>query len=294
MSEFTDITCFQSMTNVAENYDAFIIDVWGVLHDGVSLYSGVVETLENLTKMSKSFIMLTNAPRRSIEVATAMVDMGLPRKFCNQIFSSGEVTYLDLKLRKNNFYKTLGNQFLHVGPKRDRSLFAGLEWVEVHDVENCDLIINTGPWSDNETVSQYEALLHKGAEKGVPMICANPDLEVIRGGKKIICAGSLAAKYEEFGGNVRWFGKPREEIYQYCFDALEGFEKDKIAAIGDSLRTDISGARCAGIDPILVCNGIHREALCDDYGTVKHLHAVKKLCSEWGVTPRGLLPDFRW
>ena len=282
---------FDGFADVADRYDAFILDVWGVLHDGVTLYPGVVDTLEHLTAAGKPFVMLTNAPRRSAAVADAMIEMGMPAGFCRRILSSGEATYLSLKERSDPFYARIGNRFLHTGPDRDRGLFEGLDWEETDRIEDCDLIVNTGPWEDGETVSDYEGLLQKGAELGLSMICANPDLEVVRGGRKIICAGALALRYEELGGGVRWFGKPKTEIYTYCFRVLAGIDKTRIAAVGDSFRTDLAGAKNAGVDPVLVAAGIHAAELG---GPPPDPASLNRLASDWSVRPVASVPAFVW
>ena len=286
-----DCEHFLGMATIADRYDAFILDVWGVLHDGVTLYPGVVDTLDRLTDASKPFVMLTNAPRRSKAVAEAMVEMGMPQNFCSHIVSSGEATYNDLDERSNPFYKNIGNRFFHTGPQRDRGLFEDLDWEETTTLEDCDLIVNTGPWRDGETISDYEDILRIGAQKEIPMICANPDLEVMRGGRKIICAGALAVRFTELGGSVRWLGKPKIEIYDYCFKLLEGVCKERIAAIGDSFRTDLVGARNAGIDPILVCGGIH-SAEFSRFSSKSA--AIEKLALEWKVMPVASMDTFTW
>ena len=260
-SETAEIPHFEGMAAIAGRYDAFILDVWGVLHDGVKLYPGAVDTLEHLTAAGKPFVMLTNAPRRSAAVAESMIAMGMPGSFCRHILSSGEATFLDLKERSAPFYARIGNRCIHIGPERDRNLFDGLDWDRTDRLEDADLIVNTGPWIDGETVADYEEKLAMGAELGLPMICANPDLEVVRDGRKLVCAGALALRYEELGGIVRWFGKPKAEIYEYCFRVLSGFDKKRIAAVGDSFRTDLAGAQNAGVDPILVAGGIHGDEL---------------------------------
>ena len=286
-----DCEHFLGMAAIADRYDAFILDVWGVLHDGVTLYPGVVDTLDRLTDASKPFVMLTNAPRRSKAVAEAMVEMGMPQNFCSHILSSGEATYNDLDERSNPFYKNIGNRFFHTGPQRDRGLFEDLDWEETTTLEDCDLIVNTGPWRDGETISDYEDILRIGVQKEIPMICANPDLEVVRGGRKIICAGALAVRFTELGGSVRWLGKPKVEIYDYCFKLLDSISKERIAAVGDSFRTDLAGARNAGIDPILVCGGVHSEEFC---GFSPTLSVIEKLASEWNVSPVASLDTFTW
>ena len=291
MTENSEIPLYDGMAAAADRYDAFILDVWGVLHDGVTLYPGVVDTLERLTAAGKPFVMLTNAPRRSSAVAEAMISMGMPEKYCQKILSSGEATFLDLRERSDPFYASVGNRFLHIGPERDRNLFDGLDWDEAPQVGDCDLVVNTGPWEDGETVADYEDLLQQGAEMALPMICANPDLVVIRGGREIICAGSLALRYEEIGGSVRWLGKPKAEIYEYCFRELADFDKPRIAAVGDSFRTDLAGAANAGVAPIFVAAGIHAGELG---GWPPDRLALDGLAAKWRARPAAAIPAFVW
>ncbi len=279
------------MAAFAGDYDGFVLDVWGVLHDGVKLYPGVVDTLDRLADAGKRFVMLTNAPRRSAAVAEAMIGMGMPEKHCKRILSSGEATFLSMKEREGAFYDGIGNTCIHIGPDRDRNLFEGLGWDETDRLEEADLILNTGPWEDGETVGDYEDKLQDGASRGIPMICANPDLEVIRDGRQIICAGALALRYEELGGTVRWFGKPRAEIYDYCFRELAGIDTARIAAVGDSFRTDLAGAKNAGLDPIFVVDGIHGRELG---GAPPDPARLDALCEKWDVRPVAAIPSFVW
>ena len=288
--ETAAIPHFDGMAAIAERYDAFILDVWGVLHDGVTLYPGAVDTLEQLTAAEKPFVMLTNAPRRSAAVAESMIAMGMPAAFCRHILSSGEVTFLDLKERSDPFYARVGNRCIHIGPARDRNLFDGLDWDQTDRLEDADLIVNTGPWEDGETVADYEDKLALGVQMGLPMICANPDLEVVRDGRKLVCAGALALRYEALGGTVRWFGKPKAEIYEYCFRVLSGFDRTRIAAVGDSFRTDLAGAQNAGVDPILVVGGIHGDAL----GNPPAADVVASLAAQWKALPAASIPSFVW
>ena len=276
---------------IAGLYDAFVLDVWGVIHDGTTLYPGVVDTLDRLTGAGKPFVMLTNAPRRSAAVAAAMIDMGMPEAHCGRILSSGEATFLDMKERRDPFYAGLGNNCFHIGPARDRNLLDGLGWDEAEAMADADLILNTGPWEDGETVADYEDRLAEGAARDLPMVCANPDLEVIRGGRRLVCAGALAVRYEELGGAVRWFGKPKAEIYDYCFRTLAGIERSRIAAVGDSFRTDLAGAHNAGIAPVLVVGGIHGDELG---GSPPDPGRLAELADRWGVWPAASVPTFRW
>ena len=284
---------YSGVAGIADLYDGFVLDVWGVLHDGVTLFPGVVEALDRLRDAGKRVVMLTNAPRRSAAVAGTMMAMGMPEAHCARLLSSGEAAFADLDERRGSFYDGLGNRFIHIGPDRDRGLFDRLDWEETGSLEGVDLIVNTGPWEDGETVADYESLLADGASSRVPMICANPDLEVVRGGRRIACAGALAQRYEELGGKVRYLGKPAAEIYEYCFRSLGGLDRSRIAAIGDSFRTDLVGARNAGIDPVLAVGGIHAAELAgpDDAPDPERLAS---LAEEWGVLPTASIPAFRW
>ncbi len=281
------------LSALADRYDGFILDVWGVLHDGVSLCPGAVESLDRLAAAGKAFVMLTNAPRRSATVVEAMVAMGMPPRHCRNILSSGEAAFVDLSERRAPFYAKAGDSFVHIGPDRDRGLLEGIGWTETGEPDEAGLIVNTGPWEDGATVPDHEDLLSRAAARGTPMLCANPDLEVVRGGRRIICAGALAERYERLGGTVRYLGKPRAEIYDYCFRALPGIDRSRIAAVGDSFRTDLVGARNVGVDPVLVTGGIHgRELLAG--GNRPDGRRLEELAAEWNVRPVATLPSAAW
>ncbi len=281
------------MSALVADYDGFILDLWGVMHDGSTLYPGVVDCLQHLDKAAKKFVMLTNAPRRAHAIATSMQGMGMPAKFCKSIMSSGEATYLNLRDRDGPFLAETGRRCLHIGPARDENLFEGLDLERVTDVAAAQFIVNTGPWEDGARVSDYEDILQSGAMKGLPMICANPDLEVIRRGSRVICAGTLAARYEELGGAVRYFGKPRPAIYDSCFELLGISNRRRILAVGDALRTDIVGAKAVEVDAVLVAGGLHGEAFAATGGGLDGSR-IAQACRQAGLAPIAALPGFVW
>ncbi len=292
----TAIPILDGMSALAADYDGFIVDLWGVIHDGTTLYPGVVDCLRRLDKAAKTFVMLTNAPRRAHAIATGMEAMGMPAEFCKSIMSSGEATYLSLRDRNDPFLAATGRRCLHIGPARDETLFEGLDIERVADVAAAQFIVNTGPWVDGARVSDFEDILAAGAAKGLPMICANPDLEVIRGGRRIICAGALAARYEDLGGRVRYFGKPRPAIYDSCFEMLGIKDRRRILAVGDALRTDIAGAKAVAVDAVLVAGGLHGEAFAGAGGGGSALDAgrIAKACGLAGLAPVAALAGFVW
>jgi HAD superfamily hydrolase (TIGR01459 family) len=270
---------------LAENYDGFIIDLWGVVHDGLKTYPGVVDCLNALHDAGKPVVFLSNAPRRAASIGRALAHMGVAEGLYTGIMSSGEAVHLALRDRDEPEFAALGKRFYHLGPERDRDVFDTLDLAQVSRVEDAAFLLNTGP-DDHlgpDDPSIYAPTLHAALNAGIPMICANPDLEVIRDGKRIICAGLLAQYFAEHGGQLIQRGKPDPAIYAPTLRLL-GTEKSRTLAVGDSLRTDMAGAKAAGIDACWVLSGI--DALNPD--------AAPDAARAAGISPVAILPAFRW
>ncbi len=269
---------------LAQNYDGFIVDIWGVVHDGVRPYPGVLDCLGRLRDAGKPVALLTNAPRRAATVAKTLRHMGVTPDLYTGIMSSGEAVYLGLRDKTDEF-AGLGQRFYHIGPDRDRDLFEGLGYQQVDDPAGADFLLNSGPddWLGIEEAGVYEPVLRAGLAAGAVMVCANPDLVVMRGDKRILCAGYLAEQYASWGGQVIMRGKPDPGIYKPTF-ALLGVPKAKVLAVGDSLRTDMAGAKAAGVDACWVLSGIH--ALKADEAPAEAAAA--------GVLPVAILAGFGW
>jgi len=279
---------------LVEGYGGIILDLWGVIHDGRTPYPGAAETLARLREAGKKVVMLSNAPRRAAAVIEAMAEMGIARALYTDVLSSGELAWRALAARDDPWVAGLGRRCLHVGPERDAGLFDGLDLERIDAPEEGAFLLNTGPWRDEETLADFEELLRRAAACAMPMICANPDREVIRGGRRIICAGALAERYRELGGAVRSYGKPHAAAYRACLDLMGIAEIGRILAIGDSLETDIKGAAAAGIDAALVTSGIHAEELGLAYGEAPAPQAITTACRRLGLHPVAAVPAFRW
>tara|TARA_B100001123_G_C15205839_1_gene985199 strand:+ start:194 stop:1012 length:819 start_codon:yes stop_codon:yes gene_type:complete len=235
----------RGLSEVQSRYDAFFIDLWGVIHNGIELYPDAIKVLENLNKLKKRFVLISNAPRPSKSVERYLINLKMNEKFLKNIFTSGEAALQTLK------NKNYGEKFFHIGPKRDRDLIAGLEENET-GLEKCDFILCTGLFEDKEnSLNYYENLLKKYTK--LKMLCTNPDLIVHRGSKEEYCAGTIAAIFEKIGGNVIYFGKPYPEIYNFCMK-----KKESILAIGDNIKTDIKGANKMKFDSLFITGGIHK------------------------------------
>jgi HAD superfamily hydrolase (TIGR01459 family) len=282
------------LREIAGDYDGFILDLWGVLHDGAAPLPGVVEALGELKRAGKRIAVLSNAPRRAALVAERMAEIGIAPALYDHIHSSGEETWLRLAKRDDPFYAALGTRCYHLGPARDDNMLQDIGLQPTAAIEAADFILNTGPSDWDETVAQYEPLLAAARTRDLPMVCANPDLVVIHQGHRAICAGAIAKRYEALGGRVRWHGKPFPSVYAACFALLGIADRQRILAVGDSLRTDIAGAENAGIDSVLVTGGIHAE----EFGLGEHEHPdLDRLAAgiaASGHTPSAVITGFRW
>jgi HAD superfamily hydrolase (TIGR01459 family) len=283
-----------TFAEIAPEYDGFILDLWGVIHDGSTAYPGVADTLRRLKLAGKRTVLLSNAPRRAFALVEGMTRMGIPRELYGEVMSSGEAVHLELATRRDPWYAGLGRRMIHLGPERDRNVFDELDLDEVTMPVEADFVLNTGPLSFEDTAEQYIPQLEALAEQKLPMICANPDHVVIREGKRVVCAGALAALYEKMGCEVSYRGKPDPAIYAACLDLLGITDRARLAAVGDALHTDIAGATGAGIDSIFVTGGIHGEELGVRYGQLPDPARLEAVCRSHGQTPTAAIGGFWW
>ena len=282
------------LASLAERYDGFILDLWGVLHDGVRPYPGALECMRQLKRRGKRVLILSNAPRRADEVARRSARIGITPDLYDHLLSSGEETWRSLSTRPDAWYAALGSRAFLLTAARDRGMLEGLDLVVAAEVAAADFIFCTGVEGPRDRVADFEPALAAGAAAGLPMVCANPDFEVVRGGVREICAGALALRFETLGGVVRYHGKPHPSIYRTCFDLLGVAERRRILAIGDSLRTDIAGAAAAGIDSLLITGGIHAEELGAAAGRTPDPTTLAAVCARAGQRPTAAAGALVW
>lgn len=250
---------------IAGGYDGFVLDLWGVIHNGVAPIPGAPECLEQLHAAGKRVVLLSNAPRRAAIVARQLDKMGIPASHYAGIMTSGEASHLMLRDRPDDWYAALGERLFYIGPERDLSLIDGLDLTVMAAPEEASFVLNTGPdfLAPPSDASRYDDVLERCATQQLPMICANPDLEVIVNGARVLCAGTLALRYLELGGDARLLGKPDPAIYKPVLEML-GLPKSRVLAVGDALRTDIAGAAAFGLDSCWVLGGLHEDHLGED------------------------------
>ena len=279
---------------IADNFDGFILDLWGVVHDGVRPYPPVIDTLRALREAGKKTLLLSNAPRRAYALVNAMTNMGIDRELYGEVLSSGEVTRDALIARGDLFFARLGTAVYHLGPERDRSVFDDTNLTIIDSIANADFVVNTGPVKLTDTVETYHDVLNAARQRSLPMVCANPDLVVIREGRPVVCAGAIAERYADMGGAVAYRGKPDRAVYDAAVTKLGVLRSRRIAVVGDALDTDIKGAAAAGLPSIWCTGGIHAAELGVRYGIAADPEKAADLARNQGFAPDFIIPGFIW
>ncbi len=287
------ITTHRQVRDIADRFDALILDLWGVVMDGTAPYDGARECLAELRARGKRIILLSNAPRREGMVAERLAGMGIGDEYYDRIVSSGEASRQALEARAGDF-ANLGRRYHYLGPARDANLLDGLDYSAVA-VDEADFLLNTGIEDDNDPLDKYQPALATAAQRALPMICTNPDRVVVRhSGQRVLCAGALADSYAALGGPVHYFGKPHAAVYEACFALLDGTVRERVWAIGDSLETDIAGASAAGLETVLVLGGILAEPLGIAWGELAPPERIEALCAKHAITPDRAIPALIW
>lgn len=286
------IKIYENLAPLADRYDGYILDLWGVVHDGRHPYPGVLDCLTELKARGKRVVFLTNAPRRAWFIQTMLDGMGIGRDLYAGIMSSGEVSWLWLKQRDLPWFARLGPRAYHIGPERDLSVVEDGAAELVKRPQDADFLLNTGPDPDRKSTSvePYRAELRACFEAGLPMLCVNPDRAVMVAGDRLICAGALADIYLEWGGDVFEAGKPDGAVYGPVMELLGMTDKSRVIAIGDTPHTDLAGARNAGIDSLWALTGLTADA----HGTDPSPGLLAHVLTEEGEAPVAALRSLRW
>ena len=264
----------EHLGEIAKNYDTFIIDLWGVVHNGIKLNEDAILTIEKLHTMKKKIVFLSNAPRPSKNVINFLKKLNMNEKYLKNVFTSGEASSIAIKSEK------FGKYFYHLGPQRDNSLFKGLEQNK-KNLSDCDYILCTGLFDENlNNLDYYKELLKNFTNK--KLICTNPDLTVHRGDISEFCAGTVASIFKNLGGDVIYFGKPYKEIYKMFLK-----ENERAIAIGDNLNTDILGANKLKIDSVFIYEGIHKNEIENEKDIIKLLY-------NYDVISKFYQPKLKW
>ena len=284
----------KGLSDIINKYETFILDQWGVMHDGKTGYYHAIESIKLLNKYNKNIIIISNSSKRKNSSINYLPSLGFDKKMFAEVLTSGEMIWQKIFQSLDDFGKDLKNCFHIYNNSKDD----GLEFREglnninfVDDVDKADFILACTPY-DNSNPIDYIPLLKSSLEKNLLMFCANPDFETIENNnnKNLFCMGTIADLYENMGGKVIILGKPSIEIYM---EATKSFNYDlsKIVAIGDSLHHDIQGAINFGIDSVLITSGIHKGMFLEtnfsweDKVTSKNLLNIKPtyICENFSI-----------
>lgn len=277
-------------STLACRYDAVLCDVWGVVHNGVAAHADACDALARFRAGGGSVILISNAPRPREWVVRSLDRLAVPRGSYDGLVTSGDVTRAFLAGHP-------GQTVFLIGPERDHSIFDGLP-VAFGALEAADYAVCTGLYDDEkETPDDYGDILARMRARSLFMVCANPDLVVERGNRLVHCAGAIADRYAHLGGEVLYAGKPHPPIYEEAFAQIAAVRGSsvplaRVLAIGDSVRTDLTGATRAGIDCLFVTAGIHREELGGRHDP--DLDALALIFAEAGAAPAAVMHRLVW
>ncbi len=253
----------EGIAAVADCYELFLVDQFGVLHD----------------------VLLSNSGKRAESNIARLVALGIPRDSFVAMVTSGDVARQALATRRDPWVARLGRRCLLLSRGGDRSIVEGLDLELVASAAAADFILLSGSDGPTRTFADYEAAIGPGAARGLPMICANPDMQAVTPAGLTFGAGQIARRYQAMGGDVRFVGKPYPEIYDFCFDMLGTAADDRSVVVGDSVEHDIAGGQRAGLATVFVTGGIHAG---------KSAAALAALYREFAAEPDWVVPMFRW
>src|SRR5215471_14379649 len=277
----------ERLRDLVDGVEVILSDIWGVVHNGLEAFPEACEALHTYRKRGGTVILITNAPRPAESVQRQLQKLGVADDTYDAIVSSGDLTRLYVADHP-------GRKVYWLGPERDGSIYRGLDAV-LSPLEDASYIVCTGLFDDEtETAEDYREMMLKARERKLKLICANPDIVVERGDRLVYCAGAIAELYRELGGEVIFYGKPHRPIYERAM-ALAAEKRgkptalDRVLAIGDSVRTDLTGALGFGIDCLFLTRGIHSE----EFEGIDQLDpaSVKEL---FGHPPRALMRELKW
>ncbi len=241
---------------LAESFDIFLIDQFGVLLSAERAFAFAPAALSQLASMGRRIIILSNSGKRSAPNIARLVSCGFERDSFETVLSSGEVAFEYLQSKIGTSIKAQTKVFV-ISRDKDVSSIEGLPLVRTSSPEDAEIIILAGSQGDIMGLNSYRTLLENPARRGVLCLCTNPDMTMLCKSGATFGAGQIANMYLEMGGVVEWIGKPYAMIYDTAFQLLGQPERSRVLCIGDSLAHDIVGARNAGFSNALVRTGIH-------------------------------------
>ena len=290
-----NIKLLSKISEIETNYSAFILDIWGVLWDGLEAYDDAIRSLIKLKEKNKPVILLSNAPRRSKTVEKRLEKIGIKKDYYTKIVSSGEICRKKF-LQNTNYLSKIGNTFYFIGQKQDKDLVENLPLSETKNIQKSNFLLVCGTRRFEDSLEIYKNELDTGLSLKIPLICANPDKVVVRkNGNRLLCAGEFANYYKRREGKVFYFGKPYLDVYLECTNFFKSIDtnicKKNILVVGDSIETDIRGANQYGLSSVLVTGGIHANQFSKDSKDIS-IEKAQLICKEYSEYPTFIIEKF--
>jgi HAD superfamily hydrolase (TIGR01459 family) len=293
VTQYEHVVLAAGMAALAERFDAFILDQWGVLHDGTSPYPGAAECLQHLHTAGKRIVVLSNSGKREADNLKLMARMGFDVSVLERLVTAGEEARTALQARADAFHRALGRRCFAFTRGGDRTLLEGIDLDLVDHVEDADFLAVVGIDSPQRSLADYETELVAAVQRRLPMVCANPDIFRLTPLGITDAQGVLALRYEALGGHVFYHGKPYPAIYKSCLAAL-GCKPEAVIMVGDSVDHDVLGASRARIASALIPGGVHGPALGVAWGELPREEAWRTFAADACSQPDYLLAAFNW
>jgi HAD superfamily hydrolase (TIGR01459 family) len=240
----------KGLAEIIDQYSLFLIDIGGVIHDGLAPYPHAIDALSYLQAQGKNVTLFSNAPRRAEGTKARIAGFGHTFKD-EKILTSGEFF-------RDTMHQLEGHRAYVLGGSKNTDLSLAYRFQLVDDIKDAEYLIFLEYLEASEDLDQHDTLLADAHRNRITGICPNPDAIVNHGNQLRHPAGYFANKYEKIGGKVIYFGKPYAPFYDAAL-AMTPTEKSQVLAIGDNLDTDILGANQYGIDCLLVGCGLYKD-----------------------------------
>ena len=244
----------QSLLDLIDDYDLFLFDQWGVIHDGKNIFPKAEEVFLHLQNLKKQAVIISNSGKKSSDNISRMKKLGAKNTLNVPLITSGDVCR-DLLVNKKNYFKNLGDKYFVVAT--EYPLLSETQYQQVHSLEKSDFILLCTT-TNFDGYDLIDNIFNEAINLKLPLVCSNPDVLGISGEDVHPSTGDLAIKYKKMGGKTHIIGKPGDEIFDFALNRT-GIDKIKTLMIGDSLFNDIYGANQFNIDSLLITSGIHKK-----------------------------------
>ena len=284
----------QGLSDISDSYSGFILDQWGVLHDGKKAFPEVVSTLKELRARNKEIIILSNSGKRAKDTKDRLKKLGIGTTLYDHIVTAGEMTWEGLNTRSEGVFEGLGNKCFLLSRQKDRSIVEETNLKIVDNPADADFMLLSGSNTPEVSIEEYEPVLKEAVRYRLKAICANPDMFAIFNGETYPGTGQIAKRYEDFGGVVTYIGKPHQPILRHCLGLFKTALPSSTVMIGDSIGHDVLAGAALEIDTVLVKTGVHKVAFSNASNPAEIDKTLSALVTNHGAKPTYLLNEFAW